>query len=151
MKTHAATSGSTSRRRSSSGGPGGRGCRRVATTTTLADSKVRGASAEVALDGEDLVVVGAELHAKAGPGCKVVGDRDGAGRALALTDGPELLEVRGALDGRSVGALVGVDVVDAAVGGDGSLLGGAGAGVVGAEVLDDVVLDQWVFLWKVRN
>jgi hypothetical protein len=93
--------------------------------------------------------VGAELHAKAGPGCKVVGDRDGARRALALADRPELLEVRGALDGRSVGALVGVDVVDAAVRGDRSLLGGAGAGVVGAEVLDDVVLDQGVFLWKI--
>jgi hypothetical protein len=93
--------------------------------------------------------VGAELHAKAGPGCKVVGDRDGARRALALADRPELLEVGGALDGRSVGALVGVDVVDAAVRGDRSLLGGAGAGVVGAEVLDDVVLDQGVFLWKI--
>ena len=95
--------------------------------------------------------MGAELHAKARPGCEVVGDRDGAGRALALSDRPELLEVRGALDGRSVGALVGVDVVGAAVGGDRSLLSGAGAGVVGTEVLDDVVLDQRVFLWKIRQ
>ena len=81
----------------------------------------------------------------------MVGDCDGAGRALALADRPELLEVGGALDGRSVGALVGVDVVGAAVGGDRSLLSGAGAGVVGAEVLDDVVLDQRVFLWKIRQ
>ena len=78
----------------------------------------------------------------------MVGDCDGAGRALALADRPELLEGRGALDGRSVGALVGVDVVDSTINGDRSLLGGASAGVVGAEVLDDVVFDQRVFLYR---
>jgi hypothetical protein len=92
----------------------------------------------------------AELHAKAGPSAEVGAHVDGAGRALALADGPELLEGRGALDGRSVGALVGVDVVDAAVDGDRALLGGAGAGVVGAEVLDDVVFDQGVSLCGIR-
>ena len=92
--------------------------------------------------------MGAELHAKAGPCAEVSAHVDGAGRALALADRPELLEGRGALDGRCVGALVGVDIVDAAVDGDRALLGGAGAGVVGAEVLDDVVFDQRVFLYR---
>ena len=91
--------------------------------------------------------MGAELHAKAGPCAEVSAHVDGAGRALALADRPELLEGRGALDGRSVGTLVCVDVVDATINGDRSLLGGACAGVVGAEVLDDVVFDQGVFLF----
>ena len=139
----------------SSGGSGGRrGTATVAATVSttaaaaaLADGKVRRTSAEVTFNSHDLVVVGAELHAKAGPCAEVSAHVDGAGRALALADRPELLEGRGALDGRCVGALVGVDIVDAAVDGDRALLGGAGAGVVGAEVLDDVVFDQGVFLF----
>ena len=91
--------------------------------------------------------MGAELHAEAGPGVEVDGESDGSGRALVAADRPELLEGAGTLDGGSVGALVGVDIVDAAVDGDRALLGGAGAGVVGAEVLDDVVFDQGVFLF----
>ena len=72
---------------------------------------------------------------------------DGAAGAVVGADRPVLLEGRGALDGRSVGALVGVDVVDSTINGDRSLLGGACTGVVGAEVLDDVIFDQGVFLF----
>jgi len=153
MNTHATASVSpsvsTSRRGRSSGS---RRCRRTATVSstaaaaTLTDSKVRRTGAEVALDSNDLVIVGAELHAETGPCVEVGSHVDGAGRALALADRPELLEGRGALDGRSVGTLVGVDVVDAAVDSDRSLLGGAGAGVVGAEVFDNIILNQRVFL-----
>ena len=66
----------------------------------------------------------------------MVGHGDGATGALLATDGPELLEGRGTLDGRGVVALGDEDVVDAAVGGDGALVLSAGGGVVGTEVLD---------------
>ena len=145
MDTHAATSRSTGGRGSSSGGSGSRGrTAAAAAAATLADSEVRRTGAEVALDGEDLVVVGAELHAEARPRVEMIGHCDGAGRTLALADGPELLEGRGAFDGRSVGALVGVDIVDAAVSRDGSLLGCPRGRVVGAEVFDHIVFDQRV-------
>jgi len=138
-------SGSGSGSRASSGSARARSATAAA---SLADGKVGRASAEVALDGKDLVIVGAEFHAKAGPGVEVVGESDGSGRALVAADRPELLESAGALDGGGVGALVGVHVVGVAVGGDRALLCCARAGVECAEVLDDVVFDQGVFLLK---
>jgi hypothetical protein len=73
--------------------------------------------------------VGAELHAEAGPGAEVVGESDGSGRALVTADGPELLESAGAFDGGGVVALVGVDIVGVAIGGDRALLSCTGARV----------------------
>lgn len=92
--------------------------------------------------------MGAELHAEAGPGVEVVGESDGSGRALVAADRPELLEGAGTLDGGGVVALVGVDIVGVAIGGDRSLLGSTTAWVESTEVLHDVVLDQGVPLLK---
>ena len=69
---------------------------------------------------------------------------DLAADALLLADRPELVEGGGAINGRLVNALGLVDVVSAAIGGDGALLGRPATWVVGAEGLDDVVLDQRV-------
>jgi hypothetical protein len=88
--------------------------------------------------------VGTKAHAGVGPGVEVRLHVDGAASSLLLTNGPELLEVAGALDGRGVPALADGDVIGAAVGVDGALALGARGRVVGAEVLDNVVLDQWV-------
>lgn len=56
--------------------------------------------------------------------------------------GPKLLDGLRAVDARRVGVRRGVYVVDAAVGCDGAFLGGTGGRVVGAEAVDDVVLDE---------
>ena len=88
--------------------------------------------------------MGAKLHTESSPCVKVRGESDGSGRALVATDRPELLEGAGALDGGSVGALVGVDIVGIAVSGDRTLFGCAGAWVECAEVLHDVILDQGI-------
>lgn len=79
-----------------------------------------------------------------GPSVEVSASVDGTTRALVRTDGPVLVEGAGALDGGGVvtGALE--DLVVGAVDVDGALAGGAGGGVVGAEVLDDVVLNERV-------
>lgn len=88
--------------------------------------------------------MGTELHAEARPGVEVVGKGDGAGLALCSANGPELLEVAGALDRRSVGTLVGVDIVCVAVGDDLALLRRTCGRVVGAETLHNVVFDQGI-------
>lgn len=88
--------------------------------------------------------MGAEREAGPSPGVKVVLHIDTAARALLLADGPVLVKSGGAVDGGLVDALGAVDVVDAAVRGDGPETGGARAGVVSAKVLDDVVLDERV-------
>ena len=88
--------------------------------------------------------MGAEAHAGLGPGVEVVGDGDGAAGALAVADGPELLEVGGALDRGRVVALADAHLVDAAVAGHGALVRGARRRVVRPKVLDNVVLDQRV-------
>ncbi len=147
-KTHraraAASRGGGGRRLGGGGGGGGRAAAGRATAAAVADGDVGRAAGEVALGGDDLVVVRAELQAQGGPRVKVRADVDGAGRALVLADRPVLLEGRGTLDRGLVGAGRLVDVVDGAVRGDAAELGGARGGVVGAEVLDDVVLDQGV-------
>jgi hypothetical protein len=88
--------------------------------------------------------VRAELEAGLGPGVEVGADVDGARGAVVLADGPELVEGAGALDRRLVDAAGLGDGVGAAVLRDGAELGGLGRGVVVAERLDDVVLDQRV-------
>lgn len=109
-------SGSSASRASSGG------ARARVGSAALADSKIGRASAEVALNGNDLVVVGTKLHAEAGPGVEVVGESDCSGRTLGAADRPELLESAGALDGGGVGTLVGVDIVGVAIGNDRTLL-----------------------------
>lgn len=130
----------------------------------LGDGDVSGSAALVALDGQDLVVVRAQVQAGLRPGVKVVLDGDGAADAVVAADGPVLVEGGGALDAGLVDALGLVDVVCVAVGGDRGDLGGyfsclsvpfawfivgtcllkltSRAGVVVAEALDNVVLDQ---------
>lgn len=70
--------------------------------------------------------------------------RDGPARALRAADAPVLVECRSALDRRLVDARALVDVVRAPIGGDGALVSEPAGGVVCADVLEDVVLDEWV-------
>lgn len=108
------------------------------------NSNRRRSTAEVPLRRHDLVVKGPQLQAQLRPGIKVIRRRDSAAAALGLADGPVLAEGGGALDGGLVDARGLVDVVGAAVRGDAAEAGGARGRVVGAEVLDDVVLDERV-------
>lgn len=112
--------------------------------TTLGDGDGGRAGGEVALGGDDLVVVGAQVQAVLGPGSDVVGEGDGSGGTLVAADGPVLLEGGGANDGWLLGTGGDEEIVDGAVGGDGATGGGTGGWVVGTEVLNDVVLDEWV-------
>jgi hypothetical protein len=118
--------------------------RRFPRVTRLRNSDGSGTAALVALSSNDLVVMGAELQARLGPSIKVGADVDRARSAVVLADGPVLVEGAGALDGRLVDALGAGDGVGAAVLGDGAELGGLRRGVVVAEGLDDVVLDERV-------
>ncbi len=102
------------------------------------------AAALVALSGDDLVVVRTELEAGLGPGVEVSANIDGARGTVVLADGPELVKGAGALNGRLVDAPGLGDGVGAAVLGDAAELAGLRRGVVVAEGLDDVVLDQGV-------
>jgi hypothetical protein len=98
----------------------------------------------VTLGGHNLVVVGTQAQAQLLPSIEVVGSSNSSGGSLAGTHGPVLLEGRGTEDRRLVGTGGGEDVVGGAVAGDtADLLGGA-RWVVGAEVFDDVVLDEGV-------
>lgn len=86
----------------------------------------------------------AQLQTSLGPRIEVVAHSDGTTGALLLADRPVLVEGLGAVDGRLVVAGSLVDVVGGAVGGDGAETLGARRRVVGAKVLDDVVLDKRV-------
>jgi hypothetical protein len=88
--------------------------------------------------------VGTELHALGSPGVEVGLHVDGTGAALVLADRPVLVEGLSTVDGGLVDTLGLGDLVRGAIGGDGALDCGVGGGVVGAEVLNDVVLDQRV-------
>lgn len=69
---------------------------------------------------------------------------DGTASTLAGTNGPVLLEGSSSLHGRLVytGGLE--DLVGGTVGGDAADFGGGGGGIVGTEVLDDVVFNEGV-------
>lgn len=108
------------------------------------DGDLSAAGGEVALGGDDLVVVLTELHALGSPGVEVGLHVDGAGAALVLADGPVLVEGLGAVDGGLVDTLGLGDLVGRAVGSDAALDGSLRGWVVGAEVLNDVVLDERV-------
>lgn len=110
----------------------------------LVNSNFRVTRALVPLSSNNLVVVATKLHAILGPSIEMVASRDGAANTLLRADRPVLGESLGAVDGRSVGAGCGVDVVGAAVRSDGSLELHAVAGVVGAVGVEDVVLDERV-------
>jgi hypothetical protein len=74
----------------------------------------------------------------------MVSGGNGSADALLTANRPVLLEGLGTLDGRRVGAGADVDVVVCAVASNLTLLLAAAGGVVRAERLDDVVLDQGV-------
>jgi hypothetical protein len=61
------------------------------------DGDAGGAAGEVALSGNNLVVVLTELHALGRPSVEVVLHVDGSAGALVLADGPVLLEGLGTL------------------------------------------------------
>ena len=113
-------------------------------TIRLGDGDGSRTAALVALGGDNLVVVRAELEAGLGPGVEVGADVDGARGAVVLADGPELVKGAGAFDRGLVDAAGLGDGVGAAVLGDGAELAGLRRGVVVAERLDNVVLDQRV-------
>jgi hypothetical protein len=113
-------------------------------STTLGDGHVGRSAAEVTLSGEDLVVVGTELHAVLLPSLEVSTNIDATGGSVILADGPVLLKGLSTVDGGSVGTGLGEDVVGAAIDLDSSLLLGSSGRIVVTELLDDVVLDQRV-------
>lgn len=88
--------------------------------------------------------MGTEVKTSGPPGVDKVLEGDGSAGALVGADGPVLLEGGGAVDGGLVGAGRDTELVGGAVGGDGAAVGGLRGGVVVAEVLDDVVLDEGV-------
>ena len=71
-------------------------------------------------------------------------DIDASADPVLGTDGPELVESGSSLDRRLVHACGLVDLVGSVVSIDSSKRFSAGRWVVGAEALNDVVLDQWV-------
>lgn len=108
----------------------------------LRNSDGRRTTALVTLSGDNLVVEIAQVHSQLGPSIEVVGSGHSTAGALALADGPVLVEGRSALDGGLIDLLVLVDVVGSTIAIDGTLVGHAGARVVGAVVLEDVVFDE---------
>lgn len=112
--------------------------------STLGDGHVGRSAAEVALSGEDLVVMGTKLHAVLLPSLEVSTNIDAASGSVVLANGPVLLKGLGTVDRRSVGTGTGEDFVGAAIDLDSSLALSSARGIVGAEILDDVVLDQGV-------
>ena len=114
------------------------------TTIRLRHGDGTAAAALISLGGDDLVVVRPELEAVLGPRVEVGANVDRARGAVVLADRPELVKGAGALDGRLVDAAGLGDGIGAAILGDGAELGGLRRGIVVAERLDDVVLDQRV-------
>lgn len=85
-----------------------------------------------------------QLQSSLGPSIEMGSGSDASTGTLVATNRPVLLECLGTIDGWGVGAGGLVEVVDAAVDGDFSLLLSTVGWVVCAEVLDDVVLDERV-------
>ena len=111
----------------------------------LRNSDGGGSTAEVSLGSNDLVIPSrSQSHAQLSPSVEVRLGRNASAGTLVAANRPELLKGRGTENGWCVGPGALVDIVGITVSIDRALLGGAGGGVVGAEVLDDVVLDEWV-------
>lgn len=98
----------------------------------------------ISLGRQDLIIMSAQSETVLLPGVEVVLNRDSTTDTLAGTDRPELLERCSANDGRLIRTCSLVNVVGTAVTGDLALLLSAGAGVVRAVRLDDVVFNQRV-------
>lgn len=86
----------------------------------------------------------AKVEASFGPGVEMGRDIDGASRALITTNGPVLLEGLGSVNRRSVGPGGLIEVVGRAINGNLTLLRGAGRGVIGTEVFNDIILNERV-------
>jgi hypothetical protein len=69
---------------------------------------------------------------------------DASAGTLVLANRPVLLKGLGAINGRLISAGRLGDLIAGSIGGQGTLVAGLGRGVVGAEILDNVVLDQRV-------
>jgi len=108
----------------------------------LLDRNRRRPAAGVAFGGHDHVEVGSQLQPALGPGLEVVARGNLAAGALVTPDRPKLVEGLPPLDRRLIDALRLVNVIRAAVTGDAAFALRPLAGVVAAEVLDDVVLDE---------
>ena len=112
--------------------------------STLGDGDGRRTGREVTLSGDDLVIVGTQVQAIGLPGVDVVGEGDGSAGTLVAADGPVLLEGGGTNDGWLVGTGGDEEIVDGSIGGNGTSVGSTRRWVVGTEVLNDIVLNQWV-------
>jgi hypothetical protein len=77
-----------------------------------------------------------------GPSVEVVYGCNYTARTLRSTDRPVLVERCGPLDGRLIDALSFVDVIGSSITSEGTLEREAGAGIVRAKVLDDVVFNE---------
>lgn len=114
-------------------------------TCSFRNSNIGTSSTEIALGGNDLVVVCSKVQPNFGPGGEMVGCCDGARWAMCRADRPVLCESWGTEDRRLVCASQGEDIVVRAIRGDGAELCSAGGRVVGSEIFDDVVFNEWVF------
>lgn len=110
----------------------------------LGDSHAGRARAVVTLNSKDLIVVVTKVKADVLPGLEVSTGVDGSAGTLVASDRPVLLKGLVAFNRGSVDTGTDVDVIDRSVNGHLTLLLAAGRGVVGAEVLNDVVLDERV-------
>lgn len=105
--------GASARRSCGGGGCGGGGGR--ATASALAERDLSRATAAPTLDGHDLVVQRAKVHARLRPCIEVVLHGNRTARPGALEDRDVLVEGRGALNGRLVDLLVLPDIIGATV------------------------------------
>lgn len=116
----------------------------VGAAAARSNSDVGGTGAVVTLGRDDLVIVASQFHVKGRPCVEVGTDIDGTASTVVGADRPVLLEGRRPLDGWLVGAGRLEDLVGTAVHCDGTLCLCSRGGVVVAEALNDVVLNQWV-------
>jgi len=110
-----------------------------------ANSNAGRPAAHVSLCCDDHVVEGAHRHSQTGPLAEVVCGGNGSTSSLRLTNTPVLLEGRGTLNGRFIGAGGNVDVIHATIGGDGAFhRSGAARWCEGTVIFDDVEFDERV-------
>lgn len=101
-------------------------------------------TAAISFRGHDLVVESSHSHTEAFPCVEVVCSSDSPTGSVGGTNRPVLLKGRCALNGRCIGTSRLVDLVGTPITGDGAFVCKAGARVVCAEVLGDIVLNQRV-------
>lgn len=112
------------------------------TATRGADGDGSRATAEITLGGHNHVIVRSKVQANLSPRVEMVASGDGSAGTLALSNAPVLLECPGAFDGGSIGSSADVDIVGAAVARHRTLPRSTRAGVVGAEVFHDIILEN---------